>query len=1027
MAQLGWPTIFCHDLQVVDDRIVGYRLRLTDQKRRAVEAFQCLGFRVVAGRRLLQRRVDAAAPPTRACCSAPRPTSRAEFPQLPAYRRLRRPLRRHRRRARPVPAGLIACGASAKLASVAAGRLIGRDAACARLEALAAPGAVGHAHRARRRRQDPARPGGARRLGARDGHPAPSPCWAALPDGADRTPSPTPSGSSRWTPPPSCWPSARRPSCSTTASTSLGAAREVVRELRGAVPHGAVLATSREPLGVAGEQVVVVGPARRCRRAGGADAEDVAGGRAVPRAGGGRRRRARADARRCSPTSPSCAAASTACRWPSSWPRPAPGPSRLADLLAVVDQRLDLLRRLAGRRATATTRCGPRSRSRPALLRRTSARSSAASACSPGRSTSALAHAVAGEPGADRAGDARPARRARRALAGDRRGRRRGHPLPAARAAPRARPSTSCASSGRAGGRRGALRRGDGRRRRRASSPRRSSRWEPAMLARRAASTPTWCGPASCASSATPPRPGLPAAAADVRRRPRGPPRRGVGARLSGSWPAGPDTARRGGPRCWRCWPRRRRSPGAPTTSGRWRPSRRRRPGGQPGRRRARRPGVGAGRPRPTDPAAAARHFELAARRRRRGPAFASMAREVAAFEAGELDLAGDARRGPRPAGRRRCAAAGDGRRRVRRRARPPRARPGSGCGPATSTPRRPSSPRPTRRSAAMGQPWWTAAHPAHGGRRRLVGPAGGRRRARWRRGASTSPPAAGRSARSAITLRAAAATVAHHLGERRGGRGAVRRRAHARRRSPCCPSCSRERRAGASSAAGGDPRPPSAAPPRRRSARCRRTAAVQRPSRRHRRRSPPASTPSARASWSPRATRGASTFAGRTVRVRDMKGIGDLAVLVARPGAEVHALELMGGHDVGGGGRAGPRRRARRAYQERIVELQRDIDEARGRPRRPAGRAGRARARRAGRAAQRGVRARRAGPDDRLERRAGPHRRHVPGPRGDPQAVRAAPRARPPPHQRRAHRHVVLVPARDRGALDDRAACLTV
>jgi len=48
MEQLHWPTIFCHDLDVVDDRIVGYRLRLPDQKRHAVEAFRTLGFRVVA-------------------------------------------------------------------------------------------------------------------------------------------------------------------------------------------------------------------------------------------------------------------------------------------------------------------------------------------------------------------------------------------------------------------------------------------------------------------------------------------------------------------------------------------------------------------------------------------------------------------------------------------------------------------------------------------------------------------------------------------------------------------------------------------------------------------------------------------------------------------------------------------------------------------------------------------------------------------------------------------------------------------
>jgi hypothetical protein len=46
-------------------------------------------------------------------------------------------------------------------------------------------------------------------------------------------------------------------------------------------------------------------------------------------------------------------------------------------------------------------------------------------------------------------------------------------------------------------------------------------------------------------------------------------------------------------------------------------------------------------------------------------------------------------------------------------------------------------------------------------------------------------------------------------------------------------------------------------------------------------------------------------TFEGRTARIRDMKGLGDLAVLVSRPGVEVHVLELMGAHDVGGA--AGP------------------------------------------------------------------------------------------------------------------------
>jgi phosphoserine/homoserine phosphotransferase len=48
MAQLGMPTILCHRLVVEDDRIVDYRLRQPDQKRRAVEAFHGLNYRVIA-------------------------------------------------------------------------------------------------------------------------------------------------------------------------------------------------------------------------------------------------------------------------------------------------------------------------------------------------------------------------------------------------------------------------------------------------------------------------------------------------------------------------------------------------------------------------------------------------------------------------------------------------------------------------------------------------------------------------------------------------------------------------------------------------------------------------------------------------------------------------------------------------------------------------------------------------------------------------------------------------------------------
>ena len=49
MVQLGRPTLFCHRLEVADDgRITGYKLRMPDQKRHAVEAFQGLNFSCIA-------------------------------------------------------------------------------------------------------------------------------------------------------------------------------------------------------------------------------------------------------------------------------------------------------------------------------------------------------------------------------------------------------------------------------------------------------------------------------------------------------------------------------------------------------------------------------------------------------------------------------------------------------------------------------------------------------------------------------------------------------------------------------------------------------------------------------------------------------------------------------------------------------------------------------------------------------------------------------------------------------------------
>jgi len=49
MRQLGYPTLFCHDL-VVDEggRVRDYRLRMRDQKRESVKAFKSLQFHTIA-------------------------------------------------------------------------------------------------------------------------------------------------------------------------------------------------------------------------------------------------------------------------------------------------------------------------------------------------------------------------------------------------------------------------------------------------------------------------------------------------------------------------------------------------------------------------------------------------------------------------------------------------------------------------------------------------------------------------------------------------------------------------------------------------------------------------------------------------------------------------------------------------------------------------------------------------------------------------------------------------------------------
>lgn len=83
MRQLGWPTIWCHRLEVVDDRITGYRLRMPDPKRAAVDALHGLNFRVIAAGDSYNDTTMLLAADAGFLFRSP-PTVVAEFPQLPA-------------------------------------------------------------------------------------------------------------------------------------------------------------------------------------------------------------------------------------------------------------------------------------------------------------------------------------------------------------------------------------------------------------------------------------------------------------------------------------------------------------------------------------------------------------------------------------------------------------------------------------------------------------------------------------------------------------------------------------------------------------------------------------------------------------------------------------------------------------------------------------------------------------------------------------------------------------------------------
>ena len=83
MRQLGMPTLLCHRLVVQDDRIVDYTLRMSDQKRHAVNALRGLNYRVASAGDSYNDAAMLGAAHAGFWFHAP-DTIKAEFPQFPA-------------------------------------------------------------------------------------------------------------------------------------------------------------------------------------------------------------------------------------------------------------------------------------------------------------------------------------------------------------------------------------------------------------------------------------------------------------------------------------------------------------------------------------------------------------------------------------------------------------------------------------------------------------------------------------------------------------------------------------------------------------------------------------------------------------------------------------------------------------------------------------------------------------------------------------------------------------------------------
>lgn len=84
MRQLGWPTLFCHRLEVNEEgRITDYKLRQEDPKRASVKAFHSLKYRVIAAGDSYNDTTMLSEAEAGILIHAPQ-NVRDEFPQFPA-------------------------------------------------------------------------------------------------------------------------------------------------------------------------------------------------------------------------------------------------------------------------------------------------------------------------------------------------------------------------------------------------------------------------------------------------------------------------------------------------------------------------------------------------------------------------------------------------------------------------------------------------------------------------------------------------------------------------------------------------------------------------------------------------------------------------------------------------------------------------------------------------------------------------------------------------------------------------------